>query len=59
MIFSVVDDEETKCEANDQDQEVGEALDQVLGDAVKHEAEASSQKRISGERIPLINKNKK
>ena len=55
----MVDDEETKCKANDQDQEVGEALDQVLGDAVKHEAEASSQKRISGERIQLINKNKK
>ena len=40
-------DEEAEGESDDQDQVVAQALDQVHGDCVEHQTDASSQQRIS------------
>ena len=41
-----MNDEEPKGKPNDEDEEVRETLDQMLGDAVEHQAQAATQERV-------------
>ena len=43
----VVHDEEAEAEAHHQHQEVGQALEEVLDDAVEHEADAAAEERVA------------
>ena len=42
LLLSVMDYEESKSKSDDQNEKVGEAFDQVLGDAVEHQTQASA-----------------
>ena len=42
LLLSMMDYEESKGKSDDQNEKVGETFDQVLGDAVEHQTQASA-----------------